>query len=127
MRTNICWGLCAASVAAIIILDGGRGFVPFLAVDSFAAVSVAAVVAALWRRFDPNRDSLSHAAHAALAAGALATVVNAAITMMSETDAVMMAQRLALGLTGLLYGAASAAVMQSLARPNGPVSVDAAV
>lgn len=115
MRMNQCWGLCAAAAAAVAILDGGRGIVPFIAADSLVAVAVAISLAALWSRFDHEEKKLLRTAKAALTGGVLVTIANATITLMREADTVLLPQRLALGLTGLLYGAAIAGVMLAIA------------
>lgn len=111
MLMRICWGLCALTGAAAAILGGGRGIVPFIAVDSLSAVVAAVTVAALWNRSGRRENVLSRAAYAALTGGALATIVNVSITLLKEPEAALIPMRLALGLTGLLYGAAAAGAL----------------
>lgn len=123
MSTKICWGMCALAAAATALLDGARGLNAFIAADSFGAVVAAIFLTALWSHLDRRGQVLSHAAYAALAGGAIATIVNISITLVTEANAVMIAQRLALGLTGLLYGALGAGILlvaserASIARP----------
>ena len=118
MRMTICWILFAAAVAAIVVLDGARGLIPFVAADSFVAVAAAIGFAAIYRG-----GSMHRMAVAALAGGALATAVNVAITLMREGDPFLVPQRLALGMTGLLYGAAAAAAFLALAARRETVQV----
>lgn len=115
MSPKNCWLLCAFTVVVTAIMGGDRGIRTFIAADSFGAVFVAVALAVLWSRFDSQDNSLPRTAHAALAGGALATIANVTITLMRETDAVLVPHRLALGLTGLLYGAAIAGVMLAIA------------
>lgn len=116
MRTRTCWSLCGVSAAAAALLGGGRGFAPFIAADSLSAVVAAVALTTLWNLIDRREDVLLRAAYASLGGGALATAINVSVTLAREPDAALVPMRLALGLTGLLYGAAAAGVILAVAR-----------
>lgn len=111
MKKNNCWSLCAASAAAMVILGGDRGILSFVAADSLLAVLAAVAIAAVWNYSGQSADPLPRVAYAAMAGGALATIVNAFITLMREPDAALVPLRLAQGLTGVLYGAMAAGLI----------------
>lgn len=111
MRMKICWGLCALSATATAMLGGDCGIIPFIAVDSLGAVVAAVAIAALWNHSDYRGELLPRAAYSALAGGSLTTIINVSITLIWEQNAALIPMRLALGLTGLLYGAAAAGLL----------------
>lgn len=111
MKKNICWSLCAASAAGMVILGGDRGILSFVAADSLLTVLAAVAIAAIWNHSDQSGELLPRAAQAAMAGGALATIVNASITLIREPDAALIPLRLAQGLTGVLYGAMAAGLL----------------
>lgn len=94
----------AGSVAAVAVLGGGRPAY-FLAVDSLAAVALGAVASLLAGRFFATESALVRAGRWAFFAGGLSVAVNAAVTLGRAPGLSSAAPRLALAMTGLMYGA----------------------